>query len=101
MNKLFAAIAILAALVGVSVSYGQSQPSGTLSDGEIRKVDKEARKITVRHGPLINLDMPAMTMVFQVQDPAMLDQVKAGDNVRFEAQKINGALTITKIEPAR
>jgi Cu(I)/Ag(I) efflux system periplasmic protein CusF len=72
-----------------------------MSDGEIRRVDKAAKKITVRHGPLVNLDMPAMTMVFQVKDEAMLDQVKAGDKVKFVAEKSGGAFTITKIEPAQ
>ena len=57
--------------------------------------------ITIRHGPLANLDMSAMTMVFQVHDPAMLEQVQAGDKVKFQAEKIGGVFTITKIEPAR
>ena len=77
---------------------GGSQ-AAALSDGEVRRVDKDAKKITVRHGPLANLDMPAMTMVFQVKDPAMLDQVKAGDKVKFQAEKIGGAFTIVRIEP--
>ena len=75
--------------------------SAELSDGEVRKVDKEAKKITLRHGPMKNLDMPPMTMVFQVKDPAMLEQVKTGDKVKFQAEKIGGAYTITKIEPAK
>lgn len=83
-----------------SASQGSAQAS-SMTDGEIRKVDKDAKKITVRHGPLQTLDMPAMTMVFQVKDPAMLDQVKAGDKVKFQAEKIGGAFTITKIEPAQ
>jgi Cu(I)/Ag(I) efflux system protein CusF len=69
-----------------------------LTDGEIRKVDKDAKKITIRHGPIPNLDMPAMTMVFQVKDPTMLDQVKAGDRIKFAADKAGGAYTITQIE---
>ena len=72
-----------------------------MADGEIRRVDKEAKKITIKHGPLQSLDMPAMTMVFQVKNPAMLDQVKAGDKVRFQAEKIGGAFTVTKLEPAK
>jgi Cu(I)/Ag(I) efflux system periplasmic protein CusF len=72
-----------------------------LSDGEVRKVDKDAKKITIRHGPIVNLDMPAMTMVFQVKDPAMLDQVKAGDKIRFAADKAGGAYTVTQIEIAK
>ena len=71
-----------------------------LSDGEIRKVDRDAKKLTIRHGPLENLNMPAMTMVFQVKDHAMLDSVKAGDKVRFIADKLGGAYTVTHIEPA-
>ena len=71
-----------------------------LSEGEVRKVDRSAKKITIRHGPLANLDMPPMTMVFQVRDPAMLARVKAGDKVKFEAEKVGGAFVVTRIEPA-
>ena len=70
-------------------------------DGEVRKVDKEAGKITLRHGPIANLDMRAMTMVFRVADPKMLDQVKEGDKVRFTADKVNGLFTVTQIETAK
>ena len=69
---------------------GATQASSAMADGEIRKVDKDAKKLTIKHGPLQSLDMPAMTMVFQVKDPAMLEQVKVG-----------GAFTVTKIEPAQ
>ncbi|MGH8674798.1 MAG: copper-binding protein, partial [Burkholderiales bacterium] len=75
--------------------------ANALTDGEIRKVDKDAQKITIKHGPIPRLDMPAMTMVFQVKDPALLEQVKAGDKVKFEAQKLGGAFTVTKIEQAK
>ena len=67
----------------------------------MRKVDKDAGKITLRHGEIKHLDMPAMTMVFQVRDKAMLDKVKAGEKVRFAADKIGGAFTITEIESAK
>ena len=77
-----------------------AQADTALSDGEIRKVDRDAGKITIKHGPMQNLDMPAMTMVFQVKDPAMLDRVKTGDKVKFRAEKIGGAYTVTKIEAA-
>lgn len=69
-----------------------------MTDGEIRKVDPATRKITIKHGEIRNLDMPAMTMVFQVKDAAMLEQVKAGDRVKFRADKVNGAFTVIKIE---
>lgn len=68
------------------------------TDGVIKKVDKEAGKITVKHGPLVNLAMPAMTMVFKVKDPSMLEQVKAGDKVKLTIEKINGTFTITALQ---
>jgi Cu(I)/Ag(I) efflux system periplasmic protein CusF len=80
-------------------SAGATQASA-MSEGEVRRVDKDAKKITIKHGPLENLDMPAMTMVFQVKDPAMLEQVKPGDKVRFQAEKVGSAFTVTKIEAA-
>ena len=75
--------------------------AGALTSGEVRKVDAEARKITIKHGPIQNLDMPAMTMVFQVRDPTLLAQVKTGDAVRFRAEQVGDALTVTKIEKAK
>jgi Cu(I)/Ag(I) efflux system periplasmic protein CusF len=78
-----------------------SAAAGTMIDGEVRKVDKEAGKITLRHGPIAHLDMRAMNMVFRVTDPKMLDQVKEGDKVRFMADRVNGLFTITRIEAAR
>jgi Cu/Ag efflux protein CusF len=72
--------------------------SDAMSDGEVRKVDKSAAKVTIKHGPLPKLGMGAMTMVFRVADPAMLDKLKAGDKIRFQAESVNGALTVTKIE---
>ena len=87
---------------GAPTLAAASQASAApMADGEIRKVDREAKKITIKHGPLAKLDMPAMTMVFQVKDPGMLEQVKPGDKVRFEAEKIGGAYTVTRIEPAQ
>jgi len=69
-----------------------------LSEGEIKKIDTPAAKLTIQHGPLVNLDMPAMTMVFRVQDPTMLSRVQVGSKVRFTADKVNGALTVTALE---
>ena len=63
-------------------------------------MDKEARKITIRHGAIANLDMPPMTMVFQVSDVSFLDRVKSGDKIRFVAEKREGAFTVTRIESA-
>lgn len=67
------------------------------AEGEVKKVDKSAGKVTLKHGPIASLDMPPMTMVFRVKDAAMLDKVKAGDNVKFKAANVNGALTVTEI----
>ena len=72
-----------------------------LADGEVRRVDKETKKVTIRHGAIANLDMPPMTMVFQVKDVAMLDSVKAGDKVRFSADKVDGAYVVTQMEQAK
>lgn len=69
-----------------------------LSSGEVKKIDKEAGKVTLKHGPLVNLDMAPMTMVFRVKEAALLDKIKVGDKVNFAADKINGALTVTQIE---
>ena len=74
---------------------------GDMADGEIRKVDMDNKKITIKHGEIKNLDMPGMTMVFQVKDPAMLTTVKTGDKVRFKAEKSGGAIVVTEIQPAK
>ncbi|MEH6434759.1 copper-binding protein [Massilia sp. DD77] len=72
--------------------------AAALAEAEVKKVDKEAGKITLRHGELKNLGMAPMTMVFRVKDAAMLDTVKAGDKVRFAAERANGALTVVQLE---
>jgi len=73
----------------------------TLTDGEIRKVDKGTGKLTIRHGEIKHMDMPPMTMVFHAGDKAMLDQVREGDKVRFLVVQESGKMTITQIEPVR
>lgn len=78
----------------------KTAPMGAMAmvDGEVRKVDKDTKKITLKHGEIKNLGMPGMTMVFQVKDSAMLDKVQAGDKVQFKAERPGGALVITEIE---
>lgn len=71
------------------------------TDGEVRKVDREQGKVTLKHGPITNLDMPGMTMVFRVADPKMLDTLKPGDRIKFAADNVNGSLTVTAIEGAK
>lgn len=73
-------------------------PVPPMADGEVRKVDKEQGKVTLKHGPIASLDMPGMTMVFKVADPKMLDAVKQGDKVKFAASNVNGNITVTVIE---
>jgi Cu/Ag efflux protein CusF len=96
-----AAMPVFAGASNHKDAAAQSSPQASgLAEGEVRKVDKDAQKITLRHGALPDLDMPKpMTMVYRVKDPAMLDHVKAGDKVKFEAERIAGAFTVTKIEP--
>lgn len=77
------------------------QSATTKTEAEVRKVDVSAGKITLKHGEIKNLDMPPMSMVFQVKDPALLSQVKAGDKVLFTADKINGAYTVLTLEPVQ
>ena len=72
-----------------------------LTDGEVRKIDVHAQKITLRHGRLENLGMAPMTMVFRVKDPAWLQSLKAGDRVRFAADRVDGALTVVILESAK
>ena len=74
--------------------------SAEMAEGEVRKVDKENKKITLKHGVIKNLDMPGMTMVFQVKDAALLDKAKVGDKVRFQAEHNKGAYTVTVLEIA-
>lgn len=100
------AVALLAPL-GAWADDAHHQPAaaatagtGDLSDGEVRKVDAEAGKLTLKHGEIKSLDMPAMTMVFAVRDKAMLDQLKTGDKVRFKAVNDAGKLTVTEIQAA-
>jgi Cu/Ag efflux protein CusF len=71
-------------------------------DGQVAKVDQSASKITIKHGPIPKLDMDVgMTMVFAVSDPKMLSTVKAGDRITFDADRVNGQLTVTKLQKLR
>lgn len=81
-----------------SVATKATSDTNPMSEGEVRKIDKSTGKITIKHGPLVNLGMPGMTMMFRVKDPAMLEKVKSNDKIRFTAEKMNGALTVVAIE---
>lgn len=80
--------------------HSSSAAEKSLVDGVVKKIDKSAGKVTVSHGPLPN-GMPAMTMAFQVKDATWLDQMKAGDKIRFMPETVNGALTIVRFEQAQ
>jgi Cu(I)/Ag(I) efflux system periplasmic protein CusF len=107
--KKFASIIIASTLFTMSAaSFAASHASAPASaasatalpiaDAEIRKIDLENKKVTLKHGEIKNLDMPGMTMVFQVKDAAMLEKVKMGDKVKFTADKLNGAYTVMSLE---
>jgi Cu(I)/Ag(I) efflux system periplasmic protein CusF len=75
--------------------------ANAMTDGEVKKVDKGAGRLTIKHGELKNLGMPAMTMVFKVKDASMLDSVRAGDKVDFIAEKTGSQFTVVKLEPKK
>ncbi|NDP58554.1 MAG: copper-binding protein [Oxalobacteraceae bacterium] len=81
-----------------SVITKPTSDTNPMSEGEVQKIDKSTGRITIKHGPLVNLGMPGMTMVFRVKDSAMLEKVKPTDKIRFTAEKMNGALTVVAIE---
>ena len=88
-------IMTLAAAVTVLATGAFAQE---FTKGTVKKVDAKAKKVTLIHEELKNLDMPAMTMVFSVSDPAMLDKLKTGANVEFMAERVDGKLTVTQLK---
>src|SRR5262249_22156810 len=93
-----ASILVLAGAPFATVSVAQAP----MVNGQVTKIDESAGKITLKHGPIKKLEMnEGMTMVFRVQDPAMLKQVKVGDKIKFDADRIKGQITVTKIEKAK
>jgi Cu(I)/Ag(I) efflux system periplasmic protein CusF len=80
---------------------GNAASEAPLADGTVKKVDRAAGKVTIAHGPLVNLAMPAMTMAFRVKEAAWLDQMKADDKIRFLAESVNGSLTVVRFEMAK
>lgn len=89
--------AAAAAATGASAAAGTATE---LAEGVVRRIDKAAGKITLRHGEIKHLDMPPMTMVFQVRDPALLDAVTAGAKVRFRVEQVGSAYVVTSIQAA-
>jgi Cu(I)/Ag(I) efflux system periplasmic protein CusF len=95
---------VAAGILALSVAV---QPKATAAqsamvNGQVTKIDESAGKITLKHGPIKKLDMEdGMTMVFKVQDPAMLKQVRVGDKVKFDADRVNNQFTVTKIQKTK
>ena len=98
-------MSFIAATILAFSSAGSPNPvlaQATTVDGQVQKIDESAGKITLKHGPIKNLDMTeGMTMVFHVQDSAMIKGLKVGDKVKFEADKVNGQFTVTKMQKAK
>ena len=99
-RSIFAAAGMLALSLAALPQTTAAQSD--MVEGQVTKIDESAGKITLKHGPIKKLDMDeGMTMVFKAQDPAMLKSVKVGDKVKFEADRVNGQFTVTKIQKAR
>lgn len=84
-----------------SAAQPSAAASAALTDGEVRRIDAANKKVTIKHAEIKSIAMPAMTMVFQVRDPAVLDKLKVGDKVRFAVERANGSLVVTQLQPAQ
>ena len=94
----------LSTMAQTTMDHGKmdmSQPAVSMTDGEVKKVDLEAGKVTIKHGPIKNMDMPGMTMVFTAKDKGLLANVKPGDKIRFMAVNEGGKMVVTDIQPAQ
>ena len=110
MKRLLSLISIVSATAFSGGVFAQATPdaaqmgdvkvmvSNDMTQGEVRKIDKDAKKITIKHHEIKNLEMPPMTMVFQVRDPALLEKVQTGDKVQFKVMKDSGALVVTDLQ---
>ena len=103
--KLSKAATLLAALVGLvsvtAVACAEEAKTLPMINGEVTKIDESAGKMTIKHEAISNLDMGPMTMVFKASDPAMLKTVKPGDKIKFTADKVNGQISVMKVEKAK
>ena len=109
-NTLFVALAVVGTVPvqaasdhagHTMVAQAGNTANAQMVDGLVKKVDKETGKLTLSHGPLESLNMPAMTMVFRVKEASWLDQMKVGDKIRFMAESINGTITVTHFTPVK
>lgn len=90
-------------LAQMPMDHGKMVMSATpdMTDGEVKKIDKDAGKITIKHGEIKHMEMPRMTMVFVAKDKALLDKATVGAKIRFMATNENGQMTVTDIQPAK
>lgn len=86
---------------GSHAAHAQQGAAAAMSEGEVRKVNKDSGKITIKHGEIKHLGMPPMTMVFTVKDKALLERAKAGDKIRFAVIDEGGTMIVTAIDPAK
>ncbi|MDQ3060884.1 MAG: copper-binding protein [Pseudomonadota bacterium] len=109
-SRLLAAAALAAIVLAPLSALAQSQTepgktetvqAAALTDGEVRKIDKDAGKLTIKHGEIRHLEMPGMTMVFTVKDKALLDNVKVGNKIEFMVIRENGRMVVTQIQPTK
>ena len=114
MNTIKHILAISALAMGIAMpvsSFAQatmdhgkmdmSQASDSMTDGEVKKIDPDNGKVTLKHGDIKNLDMPGMTMVFTVRDKSQLANLKPGDKVKFMVVQEGGKMIVTDIQPVR
>jgi Cu(I)/Ag(I) efflux system periplasmic protein CusF len=101
-TAIFSTLLSLGALAQTTGSATPAAAAATASkdmtEAEVRKIDKEAKKVTLKHGPIKNLDMPGMTMVFQVRDASLFDKMATGDKIMFTAEQMQGAFVVTGVE---
>ena len=95
-RTLIALIGALATTLAATAALAQAPTAS----GEVTRLDKEGRRVTLKHGEIKNLDMPAMTMVFRVRDPQLLEGLAVGDRVRFVAERVDGQYTLTAVSKA-
>jgi Cu(I)/Ag(I) efflux system protein CusF len=96
LKKVITSLLVVTAFTISATVFSLAQSNET--NGEVLKIDKEQGKVTLRHAPIKNLDMDQMTMVFRVQEPKLLDGIAVGDKVKFEADRVNGQITVTKMK---
>lgn len=97
----FASALIIGIAAVLAISPTALAQGASMTTGEVTKVDQSAQRITIKHGPMPHLDMPAMTMAFRANSPAMLKDIKPGDKIRFEAQTVQGQIIVMKIEKTK